>query len=354
MPKTVAKKSKEFLGVEYRKHKNKNHEFFFCSKCNKDRRTNPYYYRTGDEANLICAECYEKLFNDALQKKQKNIPQSAGVLSQGSTIHIGRKNHKCKKGFEEIWYYLLTSSGKKTLVKLFQCRSCGEIFAKGDRFSPSTFPDYDYVREILQQRQNKLFDMETLTHQVMSTDFLTRMSAKRCIVAGHELLDIQARVKVLCNDYKVMEDVIPASYCRTCEKYFILEADYQMLKEKGTILCNVVEQTYWGKNNNGFHSVSDESLLFKMGYNVNAINNLNYRERQKILETALANKLLTKAEILSHLDYLIRRSQNNMALVNAVNKWKEDREFVRRFHETAASQYAVDSIFHRNYKTKET
>ena len=89
-----------------------------------------------------------------------------------------------------------------------------------------------------------------------------------------------------------------------------------------------------------------------MGYNVNAINNLDSRERQKILGTAMINKMMTRTEVLSHLDYLIRRSQGNVSLANAVNKWKEDRAFVRNFQETVNTQYVVNSIRHRNYKKK--
>ncbi len=38
--------------------------------------------------------------------------------------------------------------------------------------------------------------------------------------------------------------------------------------------------------------------------------------------------ILSKAEVSSHLDYLIKRSKNNPSLRNAVSKWQDDREYV--------------------------
>ena len=352
MPANVAKRSKELFGVWYKKQKNKNHVFFYCSECNRDRRTDPVFFPEDDGSHLVCSECYMKLFEAALQKKQKEILLYSEVLPKGTKIHLGKKGHKCKKGFEEVSYYLLSKNGNKVLAKLSRCRGCGEIFDKGDKYNFLSFPDYDFIREDKYHNQKFLLDSATFPYQVRPTDFLTRMSTKRCIVAGHDLLDVQAQVKVLYKDYTIIEERIPATYCKTCEKYFILETDYQLLKNKGTILCNVVEETYWSNDHKGFYIVNNESLLFKMGYNVNAINNLDSRERQKILGTAMINKMMTRTEVLSHLDYLIRRSQGNVSLANAVNKWKEDRAFVRNFQEAVNTQYVVNSIRHRNYKKK--
>lgn len=73
-------------------------------------------------------------------------------------------------------------------------------------------------------------------------------------------------------------------------------------------------------------------------------------ERHSILRAALDNGLLTKAEILSHLDYLIRRSRNQAALNTAVEKWKDDREYVRGLSKNAEGvYYEAGRIVHRRY-----
>ncbi len=87
-----------------------------------------------------------------------------------------------------------------------------------------------------------------------------------------------------------------------------------------------------------------------MGYSVSANNSLLMSERHAILRAALDNGLLAKAEILSHLDYLIRRSRNQSTLNAAVEKWKDDREDVRGLSKnTAGVFYEASKIVHRSY-----
>lgn len=59
---------------------------------------------------------------------------------------------------------------------------------------------------------------------------------------------------------------------------------------------------------------------------------------------------MTRLEIISHLDYLIRRSQNRKGFSEAVDKWKSDRDFVSNYTLDRAKPYEARKIVHRSYE----
>ena len=81
------------------------------------------------------------------------------------------------------------------------------------------------------------------------------------------------------------------------------------------------------------------------GYNVSKVEGLSNESRQKILAIIIDNKILSKTEIISYLDFFInqRLSLNNMK--DAVAKWKEDRKFVENYKNDVYGQVGVSAIY---------
>ena len=357
----IAKKSESAFGEPYRVRKNKVHEFFYCSKCLKDRRTNPIYYADSNPNRLFCAECYSHMLTARIRDAQKN----AEDLPEGTTLYVGKKEHKCvPEGpgeFEEKAYRLSDGKGGFYTVCLLRCKKCGELIVRGNKYNLGLYVKYNVVsskkKAIEDKRtqtdvERKIRYTAPSSKTIAVSEFLTRVTLNKCSGEGHIIEDIQVAVKVLHKDYSVTVEIVPALFCRTCHKYYLLESIYQELKATGILLCNVVEQSYWSSSKkNEFFITNQESLLHKMGYNVSANNSLLMSERHAILRAALDNGLLTKAEILSHLDYLIRRSRNQTALSAAVEKWKDDREYVRGLSKNATGvYYEAKKIVHRSRK----
>ena len=88
-----------------------------------------------------------------------------------------------------------------------------------------------------------------------------------------------------------------------------------------------------------------ESILMQYGYNVSKVEGLSNESRQKILAIIIDNKILSKTEIISYLDFFInqRLSLNNMK--DAVAKWKEDRKFVENYKNDVYGQVGVSAIY---------
>lgn len=165
--------------------------------------------------------------------------------------------------------------------------------------------------------------------------FLTRSNLNCCVSHHHNLADIYGRVSVVMED-KTRDVRFPAVYCQTCDKFFVLEHVYEWLQSKGRVLCRIVTNEYWASKQvciNDDRSTDDiygdlESHLHFLGYNVNSQIGLSKAQRRHILRRIIVNKQMTRAEIESHLSYLIRRNQYNYNFQKAINKWYDDLLFI--------------------------
>ena len=331
MKSDIAKNSELAFGEPYKKIQNKTREYYFCSVCHKKKNTNPYYYPSSNEEYLICQNCYNRLF----QKNNSYRMKTAELLPKETVLYSGKKYHECANfknaGFEKKYYRIQVSYSKTDVVPLYCCKSCGIVFVGSDQYKFAL-----YKINSLKPKKNAVFEeknnyTDVALKHIPVTEFLTRITVMHCVNNGHEIEDIKAVVKVLRADYTIAHKAIPAIYCKTCNKYYMLETDFQKLKGDGILLCNVVDEEYWKSSPaKGFYITNKESLLYKMGYNVNASENLSQSVRCSILKAAFENDLMTKVEILSHLDYLIHRSQHRAEMSEAVKKWRQDRDFVKK------------------------
>lgn len=87
-----------------------------------------------------------------------------------------------------------------------------------------------------------------------------------------------------------------------------------------------------------------------MGYNVNAQENLLKSQRWRILEIIVDERILTRMEICSHLDYLIARSRRRSNFLAARSKWLEDRNHIINYQSDKVDTVTANSIIHRSYK----
>ena len=69
------------------------------------------------------------------------------------------------------------------------------------------------------------------------------------------------------------------------------------------------------------------------------------KSRQKILGIIIDNKILSKSEIISYLDFFINQRLSLDNMKDAVAKWKEDRIFVENYKNDEYDQVRVNSIY---------
>lgn len=193
---------------------------------------------------------------------------------------------------------------------------------------------------------------EVEIREISPKSFVTRVNVYSCVNEKHKLIDIRCRVKVLNRSGKVEEHIVPGAYCETCDKYFMLEREFQNLRLKGILVCKVVEKDYWlsGGNQNGYMSLNKESLLHILGYNVNAQADLSKMQRWGLLEVIVDEGIMTVAEIQSHLQWLIKRSNNNRNFEDARFKWEMDYNHISGYKSSKRPVVDVKEIKRVNYR----
>lgn len=93
--------------------------------------------------------------------------------------------------------------------------------------------------------------------------------------------------------------------------------------------------------------LAQESILMQYGYNVSQTKGLSFVKRQKILAVIIDNKVLSKSEIISYLDFFIRQRSGMSNMELAISKWEADREFVENYKIGHYTQFGVNAIHRR-------
>ena len=120
-------------------------------------------------------------------------------------------------------------------------------------------------------------------------------------------------------------------YCSECQKYYINSDQYRIFAEQHGLpaVRLIFERNYNGTID--FSAWREESPLHLLGYNVDSKENLSDEERHQRLLHILSKSNLTKAEIVSFLEFLIHKNKGNIRLDSARSKWRDDAEFIRNY-----------------------
>ena len=209
------------------------------------------------------------------------------------------------------------------------------------------------AERIRQQEQSRRSEdnRQTLLQQLPQIDvkdFLVRRSVFKCMHSKHQVTDIVAAVRVVGDDGKAQLVKITAGYCEQCRVYFILESTYIRLRNMGVVLCRICDEKSYLKNSwiNGMR-LAQESILMQFGYTVSQEESLSASRRQKILAVMIDNKVLSKSEIISYLDFFINQRQYQSKFELAVSKWEMDRDFVQEYRTGEYTQFGVNAIYRK-------
>ena len=116
----------------------------------------------------------------------------------------------------------------------------------------------------------------------------------------------------------------------------------------GVVLCRICDEKSFLKNSwiNGMR-LAQESILMQFGYTVSQEESLSASRRQKILAVMIDNKVLSKSEIISYLDFFINQRQYQSKFELAVSKWEMDRDFVQEYRTGEYTQFGVNAIYRK-------
>jgi len=184
-------------------------------------------------------------------------------------------------------------------------------------------------------------DLDIITEE----DVIVKSSVRGCSIKGHELIDLRAIITVINGNGEKVINKVHAGYCRQCNEYFILNADYEYLS--GIPLCKVYTVNKLKRLKQAdtpYGGFAAQSIMNAHGYNVNENANLTPEQRRTILVSLLNSRKITQEEMLSHLDWLINTNKTKERWEQAVKKWKEDRDFIANYVVSNPNEVGVKSI----------
>ena len=238
-----------------------------------------------------------------LEKRYKNKLFEARIVKRENNIR-----ERCPYDDDILFKHdavINNEFGTKSILKNVKCcDACNRVFVK-------TFGD---GRVQFDKYNNRLYINKRI-HD--------------CQRNGHIVVSVTGVVKKI--DGRDLN--INAQYCATCRKYYIEKEQFDRYRALyGIILGHFA---YCDGLNKGYAPLMNQySLLNLCGYNVNQKDDLSSKTRQAVLKYVIVNKLMSKPDVIKHLDYYINLngSQSNKKI--AVRKWKEDLDYVNNLDMT--------------------
>ena len=162
----------------------------------------------------------------------------------------------------------------------------------------------------------------------------------RCQKDHHNVICVNAHL----NTVEDMDVVLNVNYCKDCNLFFISKDEYdEYKKEYPGLIANFKFVSLNEELGNIFDNMEEFSVLALNGYNVRK-DGPDHLTRCKILSRVMEKGIMSKSEIIQHINGLIdtRRMQSKMQ--SAVCKWREDLDFVRNFEIDNQENYNINKV----------
>ena len=174
-------------------------------------------------------------------------------------------------------------------------------------------------------------DLDRLPSRTISSEeFIVRVSAMHCIRENHALENIAAIIYYIDKNGRKQSAKISAYHCRTCDVNYMYEADYRLLLSLGAPCCMIYSESQYRQYLSGkYNDLSLQSKLAALGYTVNQSIGYSREQRHKLLKSIIERGAMTRLEIISHLDWLVRMNTGKDNMENALYCWKDDIRFLR-------------------------
>jgi hypothetical protein len=124
---------------------------------------------------------------------------------------------------------------------------------------------------------------------------------------------------------------IPVYYQRSSQTYFINEVTYTDARVKYGLPYLRLRIATLEEASGVFGNLKQHSELNLLGYSVGANSGMDAPNRQALLAEIIDSGVLSKPEIINHLEWLIQTRSSNLYMDNAVSEWSSDLKFVYRY-----------------------
>lgn len=162
--------------------------------------------------------------------------------------------------------------------------------------------------------------------------------------SNHNTKDLIGKIPILNRQGRLTYKKVNISYCFDCKQFTMLKSDYLSIKDH--IMCQVIDKTdeYSKNSKNNYNGWNQQSIISQYGYNVNSQKNLSSQQRQTILASLIEADVLNRNDIINHIEWIIQNHENRPTHRQAIQKWKEDVEFVKNYKTGDLSNVIIEQL----------
>ena len=181
---------------------------------------------------------------------------------------------------------------------------------------------------------------------------IIKSSIHQCAKDNHDTCIRNALIYILDNTtYEIVPETVPLLYCKTCNIYYMYEDQYNTLSKKGKILCRIYNLKQWqeGYTSDDFFGKLNMESVFKIcGYSVSSNSSIPDQARQNLLSFLIDRKIVSLAQTLNFLHWLIDNRKDSVRMQNAVKKWKSDLKYItEKYRDNKSGTITVESIIRK-------
>lgn len=168
--------------------------------------------------------------------------------------------------------------------------------------------------------------------------------------SSHNVRDIIAKLPSVDKDGNMLYINVNASYCPTCKRFTILKDDFNQIKD--IVVCRVIDNTVSSSasNDGKVDMKQNKHILTQYGYNVQTNLDLSEKQRRIILSSVIEAQILTKREIIDHINSNIERGTKIPSWKTATQKWKDDKDFVSVYQSDYCPSFVFEKIILKHKK----
>lgn len=200
----------------------------------------------------------------------------------------------------------------------------------------------------ISEQNNRLNTNDLSTKVLSDIDVIIRSSSMYCRHDNHMINSVAGRVPLMTDSGIIFHEVY-LGHCETCGVYLMFPLDYEKMLSLGEPQCKTYVSFVEKEKNESEFIYNSKSLLRKKGYSVQDKNGLSQTERQAILLNVINERILTPYEVITFLNWLVNTRKTQNKYQAAVNKWKEDIQYVKNLSKNA-EKVAIRSITGKIYR----
>ena len=174
-----------------------------------------------------------------------------------------------------------------------------------------------------------------------ATDTLYVYSGRiRCIRDKHNMVCANAHIETASGETAILN----VNCCLNCNRFYISYDEYSRYMEKYKSLLTRIVLVDESGNSSFTNNLAAESTLKLCGYTVSQEKGFTSKERANLLANIIHNRIVSKPDVIQHLNWLIRMNGKKAGNDIAKEKWEEDLAFVRSLDTNSQSDYQIRHV----------